>query len=86
LTWGRNFFVWRGKTYADVDDGFFAAVPNPRNPNRTVYLFAGNSALQLYQMTKRYQSLPSWAVFKGDAVVEKGYHEVGAMVTELNER
>jgi hypothetical protein len=84
LTWGRNFFVWRGKTYADVDDGFFAAVPSPRNPNRFVYLFAGNSALQLYQMTKRYQPLPSWAVFKGDAVVEKGYHEVGAMVTELN--
>ena len=33
---------------------------------RMVYLFAGNSALQLYQMTKRHQSLPTWAVFKGE--------------------
>jgi hypothetical protein len=86
LTWGRNFFVWRGKTYADADDGFFAALPNPRNPDRFVYLFAGNSALQLYQMTKRYQSLPSWAVFKGEAVVEKGYHEVGTLTSDLGQR
>jgi hypothetical protein len=70
----KNTFTWKGAQYTNADDGLFVAMPNPYNAKRTVYLFAGNSALQLYQMTKRYQPLPSWAVFKGEC--EKGYLEV----------
>ena len=76
ISYGKNTFTWKGTQYANADDGLFVALPNPYNARRTVYLFTGNSALQLYQMTKRYQSLPSWAVFKGENVVEKGYLEV----------
>ena len=76
LQCSKGVFTWKGKTYADADDGLFAAFPSPYNPKRIVYLFVANSALQLYQMTKRYQPLPSWGVFKGDTVVEKGYHAV----------
>ncbi len=76
---GRSSFRWKGKTYADPDDGLFLALPNPLARGRMVYLFAGNSALQLYQMTKRHQSLPTWAVFKGETVVLRGYLEPAAM-------
>ena len=52
-------------------------MPNPWNPGRVVYLIAANSALQLHQMTKQYQrGIPSWALFKGDEVVDQGHHEV----------
>lgn len=57
----------------DPDDGLFIALPNPLARGRLVYLFAGNSALQLYQMTKRHQYLPTWAVFKGENAVLRGY-------------
>ena len=80
---GKNFFRWRGKTYADPDDAPFAAIPNPENAQRVVYLFLANSALQLHQMTKRYQPLPSWALFKGEQVAEKGYHTVEQFEIEL---
>jgi len=84
LQLGRNVFTWNGKMYADVDDGLFAAFPNPHNPKRLVYLFVANSALQLYHMTKRYQPLPSWGVFKGESVVEKGYHAVKDLTVEVS--
>ena len=70
---GKNFFRWEGKTYGDADDGLFVAMPNPWNPSRVVYLFLGNSALEVYQMTKRFQGLPSWGVWKGDQVTDRGY-------------
>jgi len=76
LSVGKNFFQWQGKTYSEADDGLFTAFPNPFNPQKTVYLVIANSALQLYQMTKQYNSMPSWAVFKKDEMVEKGYHSV----------
>ena len=42
-----------------------------------LYLITANSALQLHQMTKSYaRDLPSWAVFKGEKVVDRGYHPV----------
>jgi hypothetical protein len=68
--------VWNGRTYGDPDDGAILVYPNPFNPGRAVYLILANSALQLYQMTKAYQPVPSWAIFKGDQIVEKGYHAV----------
>ena len=83
LTLGKNLFRWRGKLFADPDDGIFIACANPGNPARTVYLFVSNSALQQYQMTKRFQPLPSWAVFKGEQVVDRGYHDVPGMVVDL---
>jgi len=79
LTLGKNTFRWRGKLYAEPDDGMFVACANPDSPGRNIYLFVSNSALQQYQMTKRYQPLPSWALFKGEQVVERGYLGVPEM-------
>lgn len=73
LSLGRNFFRWQQKTYGEADDGLFVALPNPLNPVKAVYLFCGNSALEVYQMTKRFQGLPSWAIWKGDQPIERGY-------------
>jgi hypothetical protein len=83
LELGKNSFIWRGKKYADPDDGLFVVVANPFNSARNVYMFVGNSALEQYQMTKRYQPLPSWAVFKGEQVIERGYHGVPEMEIPL---
>jgi hypothetical protein len=79
VEFGRNSFRWRGRTYAEPDDGLFLVMPNPFKPERVVYVFAANSALELHQMTKRYhRRLSSWAVFKGDEVVDRGFHEPAA--------
>jgi hypothetical protein len=69
--------------YADPDDGLFVAMPNPFVRGRMVYLFAANSALQLYQMTKRHQSMPTWAVFKGETPVLRGFLEPAAMSVQV---
>jgi hypothetical protein len=74
LSLEKNLFRWKEKTFGDPDDGLFVAYPNPFNTRRVLYLFIGNSALELYQMTKRWTPLPSWAIFKGDQVVDRGYH------------
>lgn len=73
LKLGKNHFTWMGKTYGDSDDGLIAVFPNPYNKQKAVYLIIGNSALQLYQMTRRYHRISSWAVFKNDKVKEQGY-------------
>jgi hypothetical protein len=83
LTLGKNMFRWNGRTYANPDEGLFAAFPNPFNPARVVYLFAGNSALQMYHMTKKFTPLLSWGVFKGENVVERGYHPVRELEIEV---
>ena len=80
---GRNSFTWMGKSYTDPEDGLFVAFPNPLAPARMVYLFAGNSAMQLYHMTKRHQPLPTWGVFKGETVVQKGYQAPKGLTVEL---
>ena len=36
----------------------------------------GLGATLLYHMTEEYNSIPSWADFKKDELVEKGYHPV----------
>jgi hypothetical protein len=78
---GKNFFRWRGTTYADPDDGLFLVVPNPRNSERVLYLVLANSAMQLHQMTKQYHTgIPSWARFEGEEIVDQGYHEVEGFV------
>lgn len=79
LVMGKNFFQWRDKVYGAETDGLMAAYPNPYNPNRTVYFVISNSALQLYRMTRQVQKpprVPGWGVFKGDQMVEQGYHPV----------
>jgi hypothetical protein len=83
LAVGKNWFRWRGKTYADPDDGLYVVYPNPYNTQKLLHLFIGNSALQNHQMTKKYTPLPSWAVFKGDLVVTKGYHGVDRFEEDL---
>jgi hypothetical protein len=71
---GHNTFRWNDRTYASPDDGAILVFPNPYNAKRVVYLVVANSALQLYNMTKRHQPVPSWGIFKGAKIVEKGYH------------
>jgi hypothetical protein len=74
LVTGKNNFRWKGKLYSEPEDGLFVVYPNPVNPKKVVYLAIANSALELYHMTKRYQGLPSWGIFKGDQIIERGYH------------
>ena len=83
LTLGKNMFVWRGHVYADPDDGLFVALPNPMNRGRALYCFIANSGLQLYQMTKKYLGLPTWAVFKSDEVVNSGYMVTDGLNVEI---
>jgi hypothetical protein len=86
ITTGKNMFRWQGKTYGDADDGLFVALPNPFNPARAVYCYIGNSALELYQMTKRPQGLPAWGIWKGDQVTERGYLPVEELTITLASR
>lgn len=75
VDFGRNWFRWQDRVYADPDDGLVLVLPNPFNPRRALYLFTANSQLQLHAMTRRFQrDLGGWAVFKGDAVTAKGPH------------
>ena len=83
LELGKNWFAWNGRTYGQENDGLVVALPSPFNPRRMVTLIIANSALQLFQMTKAYQSLPAWALFRGDSVVEKGYHHPAAFSLDL---
>jgi hypothetical protein len=84
LELGKNWFSWNGRVYGQENDGLLVVYPNPDNPRRMVTLIVANSALQLYQMTKSYQILPSWALFRGDTVVERGYHHPAAFSIDLN--
>jgi Phospholipase B/Carbohydrate binding domain len=74
---GKNYFKWQGKTYGAQDDGLIAVFPNPYNKERIVYLLIPNSALQLYHMTRNVsRRTPSWAIYKGKEIIQKGYHNV----------
>ena len=80
----RGRFEFRGRTYAAPDDGLFAALPNPFNPRRVLYVIAANSAMELYHMTEAYhREIPSWALFKGDEVVDQGTFEPAGFVIDL---
>jgi hypothetical protein len=83
LTVGKNMFRWHGTTFAEPDDGLFVVLPNPAGMQKVLYCFIANSALQLHQMTKRHQSLPGWALFKGDQVTEKGYAPMDGLEIDL---
>ena len=74
VTFGRGFFTYEGTTYSRPDDGLYLCVPNPWNPERVAWLFAGNSALELHQMTKAYTvGLPQWALWRGDEIKTQGW-------------
>jgi hypothetical protein len=74
MEFGTGVFKFRGKTYANAEDGIFLALPNPANPKKFLFVYAGNSPTELFHMTKTYRpGLPSWAVFKGEEVVEQGH-------------
>ena len=71
---GDGSFHFRGRTHGRADEGLFLALPSPFGRGRLVYLFAGNSALQLHEMTKAYiPGLPAWALFQGEEAKEQGY-------------
>lgn len=83
VTFGKGTFTWEGKTYARPDDGLYLCLPSPWNPERVVWLFAGNSALELHQMTKAYPSgLPQWALWRGDEIKSQGWAPVDRFVFE----
>ncbi len=80
---GRNHFRWEGKSYGRPDDGLFLVLPNPFNPKRALFLIAGNSALELHQMTKAYSSrIPAWAVYRGDEAKLQGFRTPERFVFE----
>ena len=80
-TLGDGFFRFRGTTDADPAHGLFVALPSPFAPDRLVWLFAGNSALALYDMTKaNVPGLPAYALFHGDEAKEQGYLPVARFV------
>jgi hypothetical protein len=84
VRFGKNFFVFNGTTYASPDDGLFLVLPSPYDPKRVLYLITANSALQLHQMTKSYtRDLPSWAVFKGEKAVDRGFHPAERFALEI---
>lgn len=82
LKFGKNYFQWHGKVYGEHDDGLVVVFPNPFNSRRVVYFMIANSALQLWEMTKTYTKMPSWALFKGKKIISSGYHPVkGHVIT-----
>ncbi len=81
---GKYFFKWMGVTYGASDDGLCASFPNPYNSLKTVYLLYANSAQQLMQITKRHQTAPAWAVFKGDKITKKGYFAADGLEQAVN--
>jgi hypothetical protein len=83
LKLGKNWFSWNGQVYGHENDGLVVVYPSPYNTQRMMTLIIANSALQLFQMTKAYQSLPSWALFRGENVVERGYHYPTAFIIDL---
>ncbi|MBK9089537.1 MAG: hypothetical protein IPL90_10990 [Holophagales bacterium] len=77
VTFGKGFFTYDGTTYARPDDGLYLCLPSPWNSERVVWLFAGNSALELHQMTKTYTgSLPQRALWRSDEVKSQGWAPV----------
>ncbi|WP_224248486.1 C45 family autoproteolytic acyltransferase/hydolase [Hyalangium gracile] len=83
---GRRFFRWQGKTYGRSDDGLAVALPNPWNPQRVLYLYLANSAMQLWHMTHSFQrGMQSWALFRGPEVSSKGFHDLDSLAQELQE-
>jgi hypothetical protein len=82
LKLGNSFFIWKDKTYSGSNDGLMIVLPNPYNQNKMVTLIISNSALQLYQMCKNFPRIPSWALFKDEQIVDRGYHEFG-LKTEI---
>ncbi|HSN55067.1 MAG TPA: hypothetical protein VLT32_10355, partial [Candidatus Sulfomarinibacteraceae bacterium] len=82
---GRGHFSFRGRTYADPEDGLFAVLPSPYNPDRVLYVIAANSAMELYHMTETYhREIPSWAVFRGEEIADQGFFEPEGFVVELD--
>jgi len=81
---GRGWFHFGGMSYSEPEDGLFAVLPNPYNPEKVLYLIAANSAKQLYHMTNTYhRDIPSWAMFSGDEIVDQGYFEPEGFAIDL---
>lgn len=71
---GNGAFEFDGRSHGASDEGLFLALPSPFGEGRLVYLFAGNSALELHAMTQAYlPGLPSFARFRGENVDEQAF-------------
>ncbi|MCL4807247.1 MAG: hypothetical protein KJ062_05550 [Thermoanaerobaculia bacterium] len=78
---GNGWFEHQGSRHALPDEGLYLSVPNPWNPERVVWLFAGNSALELYRMTKSWTpGLPQWAVYRNGEIKDRGWAPVDRFV------
>ena len=76
VSFGPGWFRWRGRLFSRPEDGLALAFPNPWNPQRTIYLLAANSAMQLYHMTRSApRGWQAWALFKGAEVAARGFSE-----------
>jgi hypothetical protein len=74
VTFGRGTFSFQGRTYSRSDEGMALAFPNPRNPNRTIFLYTANSRLQLWHMTHAFQrGLLGYAIYKEGEITAKGF-------------
>lgn len=74
LEFNKNSFSWRGKTYGKANEGLYATFANPFNPEKALYIFNANSAMQLYEMTKQVQRMGVWNIFESDEIVDKGVY------------
>lgn len=83
LKLGKNWFSWNGQVYGHEDDGLIVVMPSPYNSQRMVTMIIANSAMQLFQMTKTYRSLPSWVVFRGEVEIGRGYHYPDIFIMDL---
>lgn len=78
---GDGHFRFRGATHGRGDEGLFLALPSPFAPDRLVYLFAANSALELHEMTRTYTpGLPAWVLYRGEKATARGYFDEPAFV------
>ncbi len=86
LELGPGTFSWREEVHARPDEGMYLALASPLAPRRPLYLVLANSQGQLERMTRAWRrDLGSWAVVRGDEVVDRGHHPVERFQLELGE-
>jgi hypothetical protein len=84
VRFAKNHFSWQGVEYADPEDGLVLVMPSPFDPGHVVYAVVANSALQLHRMTSGYRrEIRSWAVFRGEEIVETGHHSPAELTLEF---
>ena len=84
LSLGQNHFFWQGALHGEADEGQVLSLPNPWNPKRVMTVILANSALQLYEMTRRYtRGMAGWNLFRGGRLVSSGHHRPDGLDVKL---